>query len=161
MVLCSKDVALKQFLGDYKHESALVMHWVIVGPSHQETRPQEGGVLRAYRECQTQPSNVVKSIVNTFFLANMASNPHTFEYRCEVLPSRWAATQTAVPCDRYHRHCFVVLGSFDGVPLVFVLCTACVVHGVRRYVCCLHRLRCTVKSPCGTVSACHHPQQQT
>ena len=58
------------------------MHWVIVGPSHQESRPQEGGVLRNYRECQTQPSVVVKSIVNTYHLANMASNPHTFEYRC-------------------------------------------------------------------------------
>lgn len=63
------------------------MHWVIVGPSHQESRPQEGGVLRNYRECQTQPSNVVKSIVNTYHLANMASNPHTFEYRCGLCAS--------------------------------------------------------------------------
>jgi hypothetical protein len=80
-MLCSNRVPLKQFLNDYKHQPALVMHWIIVGPSHQENRPAAGGVLRAYRECDVKPSPVVKSIVNTFFLANMASNPHTFEYR--------------------------------------------------------------------------------
>jgi hypothetical protein len=80
-MLCRKDVTIKKFLDDFKHQPALVMHWVIVGPSHQEHRPVEGGVLRAYRECSTKPSPVVKSIVNTFFLANMAANPHTFEYR--------------------------------------------------------------------------------
>lgn len=88
-MLCSKDVTLKEFLNDYKNEPGLVLHWVIVGPSHQENRPQEGGVLRAYRECQLQPSPVVKSIANTFMLANMASNPHTFEYRCAFITTTY------------------------------------------------------------------------
>ena len=87
-MLCSTSVGMKEFLDDYRHQPALVMHWVIVGPSHQASRPGEGGVLRAYRECQSRPAKVVKSIVNTFLLANMASNPHTFEYRYALSPSQ-------------------------------------------------------------------------
>lgn len=82
MHVCRAGVKLKRFLDDYKHEAALVVHWVLVGPSNQETRPAAGGVLRTYRHCEKHASAMIKSITNTYKLANTASNPHSFEYRC-------------------------------------------------------------------------------
>jgi hypothetical protein len=44
-------------------------------------RPETGGVLRAYTACKQEPVAVEKSIANNYYLANVAGNPHTFEYR--------------------------------------------------------------------------------
>jgi hypothetical protein len=77
-----REGTLKEFLEGYKFEAALVMHWIIVGPSGRETRPQRGGLLRHYQQCRKVAARVVKSIANTYFLANIAGNPHTLEYRC-------------------------------------------------------------------------------
>ena len=74
--------SLPQFLDRYKGFPGLVMHWVLMGPSGRETRSQTGGVIRDYTWCRQHPAGIVKSITNTFYLANVAGNPHTFEYRC-------------------------------------------------------------------------------
>ena len=79
-----KNTSLKLFLDGFRNEAALGINWILVGPSHQDARPHEG-VLRSYTECVKTPHPLVKSIANTYFLANIADQPHTFEYRCERL----------------------------------------------------------------------------
>ena len=78
---CRKDTTLKQFLDGFKTEPGLALNWVLVGPSGQADRPPGGGVLRAYTSCVKAGDKVVKSIANTYYLANIGSNPHVFEYR--------------------------------------------------------------------------------
>ena len=58
------------------------MHWVIVGPSGHEERASAGGVLRHYTHCNAAGSPWIKTIANTFYLANIAYHPHNFEFRC-------------------------------------------------------------------------------
>ena len=75
-------MTLQSYLDKFKNEPALVVHWIMVGPSHRDHRAPEGGALRHYRECNKRPNAVFKSIANTWFLANTCGSPHTFEYRC-------------------------------------------------------------------------------
>jgi hypothetical protein len=95
---------LPGFLDEYKHYPGLVVHWSLIGPSGMEFRPQHGGMLRAYTECHKYTSGLVKTIANTYYVANTAGNPHTFEYRCapdHCLPSiclhELSATDTVEP----------------------------------------------------------------
>ena len=78
---CRNGTTLKQYLDGFRDEVALAMHWVMVGPSGQDRRPRRGGALRTYTECDHKPSAYVKSIANSWFLSNVAGNPHVFEYR--------------------------------------------------------------------------------
>ena len=82
MFWCRKGVTLKQFLDGFKHEAGLVVHWVLMGSNGRETRPTQGGVLRHYNQCDKDPSVFVKTIANTWFLANHGGNVHNYEYRC-------------------------------------------------------------------------------
>lgn len=75
-------MSLKQFLDGFKHEAAVVMHWVLMGSSGHDHRPEHGGVLRHYSHCHSDPSDRVKTIANTWFLANHAGQVHNYEYRC-------------------------------------------------------------------------------
>ena len=81
MVVYRDQKSLPEFLDEYKEYAALAAHWVLMGPSKRKTRPETGGVMRDYNMCRRVPSPIVKSITKTHFLANIAGNPHTFEYR--------------------------------------------------------------------------------
>jgi len=73
---------LKALLNDYKEHAGLAVHWVFVGPSGRETRAPTGGVLRDYTLCVREPTERVKTIVNTWFLAGTSVHPHNHAYRC-------------------------------------------------------------------------------
>lgn len=62
------------------------MHWLLFGPSGRRKRPQNAGVLRSYIQCRQTATALVKSIANTYFLANIVGNPHTFEYKFVSAP---------------------------------------------------------------------------
>ena len=85
--VCREKKSLPEFLDRYKEAPGLAMHWVLMGPNSRKTRPHTGGVMRDYSQCRKMPSAVVKSITNTYYLANVAGNPHTFEYRCVQMRS--------------------------------------------------------------------------
>lgn len=85
---CRSGSSLSEFLDAYRHEVGLSVHWVLVGPSGRRTRPEAGGVLRHYRRCAGEGRHMVKTVANTFYLSNVASHPHNFEFRC---------------CPSYHR----------------------------------------------------------
>eukprot|EP00892_Ulva_mutabilis_P000948 jgi/Ulvmu1/10854/UM007_0028.1 len=72
---------LPDFLDAYKQYPGLSVHWVLVGPSGRHTRPPAGGVLQHYLQCAGTGNYVIKTIANTFFLANIATHPHNFEFR--------------------------------------------------------------------------------
>ena len=57
------------------------MHWILMGSSGREHRPAHGGVLRYYNQCDKDPSVFVKTIANTWFLANHGGNVHNYEFR--------------------------------------------------------------------------------
>ena len=80
-------MTLPQFLDRYKYEAALSVHWVLVGPSGQHTRPASGGVLRHYTHCAGEGSHVIKTIANTYYLSNTAGHAHNAEFRCAAPPS--------------------------------------------------------------------------
>lgn len=84
--MCRTADGLKPFLDRYKLKSGLCIHWIMVGPSGHETRPPEGGVLRAYQKCNPVPHPAIKTIVNTWFLSGVTPHPHNFRYRCALLP---------------------------------------------------------------------------
>ena len=79
---CRRDQKLPQFLDAYRQEAGLSVHWVLVGPSGRRTRPPGGGVLQHYTQCAGEGRHMVKTIANTFYLANVASHPHNLEFRC-------------------------------------------------------------------------------
>eukprot|EP00892_Ulva_mutabilis_P000947 jgi/Ulvmu1/10853/UM007_0027.1 len=72
---------LPDFLDAYKQYPGLSVHWVLVGPSGRRKRPASGGVLRHYPQCTGKGRHMVKTIANTFFLTNIATHPHNFEFR--------------------------------------------------------------------------------
>lgn len=76
-----KNTTLKKFLHAFRNEAALAINWIIVGPSGLKKRPTEG-VLRSYTQCIKKKHPMTKSIANTYYLANIADQPHVFEYRC-------------------------------------------------------------------------------
>lgn len=75
--------SLRDFLDDYKHEAALAVHWIWVGPNGRATRPETGGVLPYYVLCGQEADAHVKAIVNSFYLEGVAVHPHNFHYQCE------------------------------------------------------------------------------
>lgn len=77
---------LKGFLDQYKAEAGLSIHWVLMGPSGQETRPPEGGVLRTYQRCNPNPNWIIKTIANMYFVTGVTNHPHNFPYRCAASP---------------------------------------------------------------------------
>eukprot|EP00892_Ulva_mutabilis_P000949 jgi/Ulvmu1/10855/UM007_0029.1 len=77
---------LPDFLDEYKQYPGLSVHWVLVGPSGRRNRPESGGVLRHYTQCAGKARRMVKTIANTFFLTNIATHPHNFEFRYGALP---------------------------------------------------------------------------
>lgn len=79
------------------------MHWVIVGPSGRHTRPESGGVLRHYHACEGKARHMVKTIVNTFYVANVASHPHNFEFRCDTSPPLKLRLQSPFFTRRLHQ----------------------------------------------------------
>jgi hypothetical protein len=80
-VACRNDT-LQEMLDDYKEYAGLSVHWVIVGPSNRLTRPESGGVLKHYTECSGKGRHIVKTIANTYFLENISTHPHNFQFRC-------------------------------------------------------------------------------
>lgn len=86
------------------------MHQIEMGSSGRAKRPHRGGVLRIYRQCDPHPTVMIKTIANTYFLANIAPHPHNMEFRCAAcdhsLPSfqavplpcclDWMASQTSL-----------------------------------------------------------------
>lgn len=123
---CREGVTLKEFLDGFRHEAALLMHWVVVGPSHRGTRPATGGVLRAYRSCRLFPSPVVKSITNTFKLANICGSPHTFEHRSAAcLPVRYVTARADTPVGTcYNVLCYAA--QFMHSPCMCCICCVCI-----------------------------------
>lgn len=87
-LLCpfARDLHLKELLDGYKFFPGLVVHWVFVGPSGHDTRPPSGGVLRSYDHCTGAPDEVFKTIVNSFYVSNIARHTHGFEFRCAEAP---------------------------------------------------------------------------
>ena len=77
----SEKEKLPAFLDAYRQYPGLSVHWVLVGPSGRRNRPATGGVLRHYPQCAGTGHAIVKTIANTYFLANVAAHPHNFEFR--------------------------------------------------------------------------------
>lgn len=73
---------LRAVLDRHKESAAVTLQWVMVGSSGRETRPDGGGVLRAYTRCASSVSGVFKSIVNMYYLAAGGVHPHNHHYRC-------------------------------------------------------------------------------
>ena len=86
-LLCRSNSSLKEFLDGFKHQAGVTIHWVLMGSSGQETRPERGGVLRHYQRCRKPPSDRVKTIANSWFLTNHAGQVHNFEYRWDSILS--------------------------------------------------------------------------
>ena len=84
---CRPEQKLPDFLDEYKEFAGLSVHWVLVGPSGQHTRPASGGVLRHYTHCAGEGSHVIKTIANTYYLSNTAGHAHNAEFRCAAPPS--------------------------------------------------------------------------
>ena len=107
---CRPEQKLPDFLDEYKEFAGLSVHWVIVGPSGQDRRPESGSVMRTYDHCAAAPSPWIKTIANTFFLTNIAYHPHNFEFRCGPGPARRLA-KVAACCARdmhaQHARCVV------------------------------------------------------
>jgi hypothetical protein len=76
-----RNETLKELLEDYREFAGLSVHWVVVGSDGRETRPTTGGVLQSYSQCAGQGRHIVKTIANTYFLRNVATHPHNFEFR--------------------------------------------------------------------------------
>jgi hypothetical protein len=97
----------------------------MMGSSGLEHRPETGGVLRYYHLCNKKPDAFVKTIANTWFLANHAGNVHNFEYRCVSLPNRVRAPNCLIVTDLF----YVVLSSLQDLQIalderqIFVLQT--------------------------------------
>lgn len=83
-----RDVHLKELLDDYKFFAGLAVHWVFVGPSGRRSRPAAGGVLRSYRHCSGVADAAIKTIANSFYVANIARHPHSVEFQCAALRPR-------------------------------------------------------------------------
>jgi hypothetical protein len=77
-----REVHLKELLDEFKFFPGLAVHWVFVGPSGHDARPAAGGVLRGYGRCACAADVTVKTIVNSFYAANIARHPHNIEFRC-------------------------------------------------------------------------------
>ena len=58
------------------------MHMVLMGPSDLDARPESGGVLPFYDQCVKNPTKMVKTITNTYWLSGLSVHPHNFVYRC-------------------------------------------------------------------------------
>jgi hypothetical protein len=58
-----------------------------MGPSGPEVRPEEGGALRHYRQCNPRPNRHVKTIINTYFVVGTTAHPHNFVTRCATITS--------------------------------------------------------------------------
>lgn len=86
MSVCSENKkGLKSFLNRYKAFGGVSSHWIVVGPSDREVRPQTGGVLPYYQKCHVQPHPAVKTIANTWYLSGICVHPHNFQFRCALL----------------------------------------------------------------------------
>lgn len=75
-------VTLKEFLEGFRYQAGLVVQWIMMGSSGREHRPEHGGVLRHYQHCDKKVNIFMKTIANTWFLANHCENVHNVEYRC-------------------------------------------------------------------------------
>lgn len=75
-------MTLKEILDEFKFYPALLVHWILVGPSNRKTRPERGGVLQHYQRCMKQPRPVVKAIANSFYTESVTWHPHNMVYRC-------------------------------------------------------------------------------
>lgn len=117
-----KRTTLKKYLNGFRNEAALAMNWVLVGPSHQNKRPPSG-VLRGFTECVQKGSYMVKSIANTYYLANIADQPHVFEYRCARAAMAYACCRRVRPttAELVHEHCVSRMCAF-AVACVRTLC---------------------------------------
>lgn len=72
---------LKEVLDDYKLFPGLAVNWVMFGPNNRKTRPENGGVMRAYTKCEDHPDYRLKTIVNNYFVETVAS-VHNQRFRC-------------------------------------------------------------------------------
>ena len=86
-------------LDDYRLFAGLVVHWVLVGPSHRETRPEHGGVLRHYTRCGKVAQSTVKTITNTYFLESVDLHPHNFKFVCVPTATPVTRARTSRFCD--------------------------------------------------------------
>lgn len=73
---------LRAALEHYRHAPAVILHWIMVGPSGHKERPADGGVLRHYTQCVPEPDVRIKTLVNTFYVDGISPQPHNFWYRC-------------------------------------------------------------------------------
>lgn len=81
--MCRQET-LKDLLDDYKYFAGLLTHWVLMGPSGRETRPEAGGVLRDYTLCGQRAEGIGKTIANTHFLRRVDLHPHNFVFWCAL-----------------------------------------------------------------------------
>jgi hypothetical protein len=79
--LWCRSASLQEVLDDYKYFPGLSVHWVMVGPSDRESRPQGGGVLQAYDRCEGSAFHGTKIIANTYYAAHVTGHPHNLEFR--------------------------------------------------------------------------------
>lgn len=77
-----RNSTLEDVLNKYKFLPGLAVHLLNMGSSGRSKRPQRGGVLRLYRQCNPHASPTIKTIANTYFLANIAPHSHNLEFRC-------------------------------------------------------------------------------
>lgn len=77
-----RNTTLSDFLHNFRYSPGLAMHQIEMGSSGRAKRPHRGGVLRIYRQCDPHPTVMIKTIANTYFLANIAPHPHNMEFRC-------------------------------------------------------------------------------
>lgn len=78
-----RNKTLKGMLDEYKAFPGLALHWIFLGSSGRETRPQAGGVLRHYTHCNTQPHIMIKLIANAYYVRNFVGHPHNPLFWCE------------------------------------------------------------------------------
>eukprot|EP00892_Ulva_mutabilis_P012232 jgi/Ulvmu1/9381/UM051_0008.1 len=81
IVVRKPNSTLGDMLNNFKLLPGLAVHLLSVGSSGRSKRPWRGGVLRLYKQCNPRASPTVKTIANTYFLANIAPHPHNMEFR--------------------------------------------------------------------------------
>jgi hypothetical protein len=103
---------LRAFLDRYRHTAAVVMHWIMVGPSGKETRPVGGGVLRHYTQCITRIDERFKTVANTYWIDGVGRHPHNMWYRCEQRLYEIQNTDRNLMTDRCQLETRVGISSF-------------------------------------------------
>lgn len=95
---------MKAVLDEFRMFPGLSVHWILFGPSGRADRPATGGVLRHYTRCRKSSNLNVKTIANSFFVANIGTHPHGVKYRCDAARVGRLAMACGGECPRSEQH---------------------------------------------------------